>query len=45
VAAAASGAIAQVTSDIVPYALLAFACLATLVALRPGRSRPESARA
>jgi MFS family permease len=42
VAAAASGAIAQVTSDIVPYALLAFACLATLVALRPGRSRPDS---
>jgi MFS family permease len=39
VSAAASGAIAQATSDIVPYALLAGACLATLIALRPGRSR------
>ena len=38
VAAAGSGAIAQATSDIVPYALLAAACLATLIALRPGRS-------
>ncbi len=38
-AAAAGGAIAQVTSDFVPYALLAGACLATLIALRPGRSR------
>lgn len=34
-AAAASGAIAQATSDIVPYALLGGACLATLIALRP----------
>ncbi len=34
VAASASGAIAQATTDFVPYALLAFACLATLVALR-----------
>src|SRR5260221_6461489 len=40
VAAAASGAIAQATSDIVPYALLAGACLTTLIALRPSRSRP-----
>jgi len=39
VAAAGSGAIAQATSDVVPYSLLAGACLATLVALRPGRSR------
>ncbi len=39
VAAGASGAIAQVTSDIVPYALLGGACLATLVTLRPGRAR------
>ncbi len=39
VAAAASGAIAEATSDIVPYALLAGACLATLITLRPGRSR------
>jgi MFS family permease len=38
VAAAGSGAIAQATSDIVPYSLLAGACLATLIALRPGRS-------
>jgi MFS family permease len=37
-AAAASGAVAQATSDLVPYALLAGACLATLVALRPGAS-------
>jgi MFS family permease len=34
VAAAGSGAIAQATSDFVPYALLAIACLATLVTLR-----------
>src|SRR5580700_4583909 len=38
VAAAGSGAIAQATSDIVPYSLLAGACLATLIVLRPGRS-------
>ena len=40
VAASASGAIAQATSDIVPYALLAGACLVTLITLRPRRSRP-----
>lgn len=39
VAAAASGAIAQATSDVVPYAMLAGACLATLAALRPGGNR------
>jgi MFS family permease len=38
VAAAAGGAIAQATSDIVPYALLAGACLTTLVAVRPRRT-------
>ena len=38
-AASAGGAIAQATADIVPYALLAAACLATLIMLRPGRSR------
>jgi MFS family permease len=38
-AAAAGGAIAQATADIVPYALLASACLGTLIILRPGRSR------
>jgi MFS family permease len=35
VAAAAGGAIAQATSDFVPYALLAGACLGTLVATQP----------
>lgn len=39
VAAAGSGALAQATSDIVPYAALAGACLATLVLLRPGSAR------
>jgi MFS family permease len=34
VAAAASGALAQATSDLVPFALLAVACLATLAAVR-----------
>jgi MFS family permease len=43
VAAGAGGAIAQATSDIVPYALLAGACLATLIVLRPGRA-PAVAR-
>ena len=38
VAAAGTGVIAQATSDIVPYALLAGACLAALIMLRPGRS-------
>ncbi len=38
-AASAGGAIAQATADIVPYALLAAACLATLITLWPGRSR------
>lgn len=44
VAAAASGAIAQATNDFVPYALLAFACLATLLTLRgrPGRDPKEA---
>jgi len=40
VAAAGSGALAQATSDIVPYSLLAAACLASLIFLwRGGRSR------
>jgi hypothetical protein len=34
VGAAASGALAQATSDLVPFALLAAACLGTLVLLR-----------
>jgi MFS family permease len=33
-AASASGALAQATSDLVPYLLLAFACLGTLVVIR-----------
>ena len=36
IAAAGSGALAQATSDVVPYALLAGTCLATLAVLRPG---------
>jgi len=40
-AAAGSGAIAQATGDFVPYALLAFACLATLVALRGRGARQD----
>jgi len=40
VAAAGSGALAQATSDIVPYSLLAAACLASLIFLwRAGRSQ------
>jgi len=39
IAAAAGGAIAQATTDLVPYALLAAACLASLLALGPGRRR------
>jgi MFS family permease len=37
VAAAAGGAIAQATSDLVPYVLLALACLATLAGFRGRR--------
>jgi MFS family permease len=39
VAAAASGAIAQATSDLVPYELLAVICAGTLIAVRPGGRR------
>jgi MFS family permease len=41
VAASASGAIAQATSDLVPYTLLAIACLGTLGALRGFPGRPN----
>jgi MFS family permease len=41
VAASASGALAQATSDLVPYALLAVACAGTVAALRG--SRPAGA--
>jgi MFS family permease len=45
VAAAASGAIAEATSDLVPYLLLAAICLATLIAIRPaGRRLASGAR-
>jgi MFS family permease len=37
VAASGSGALAQATSDLVPYSLLAAACLATLAFVRLGR--------
>jgi MFS family permease len=39
VAAAASGALAQATSDVVPYSLLAAACLGTLITLQAGARR------
>lgn len=39
IAASGSGALAQATSDLVPYSLLAAACLATLVLLRIGRAQ------
>ncbi len=44
VAASGSGALAQATSDLVPYALLAAACLVTLGFTRIGR-RPEDSAA
>jgi MFS family permease len=41
VGAAASGALAQLTSDLLPYSLLAVTCLATLAVLSPRRvARP-----
>jgi MFS family permease len=39
VAASASGALAQATSDLAPYALLTAACLATLLTLRGGSGK------
>jgi len=44
VAAAGSGALAQATSDLVPYSLLAIACLATLSVVRLRRRQPERSR-
>jgi MFS family permease len=44
IAAAGSGALAQATSDLVPYTVLAVACLGTLLTLgrvRRTRARPE----
>src|SRR5215470_2854659 len=47
IAAAASGAIAQATSDLVPYAVLAAVCAGSLIALRlmniPGMRTPAGA--
>jgi MFS family permease len=45
IAAAAGGAIAQATSDVVPYSLLAVACLGTVAVIRKARlpvSRPRA---
>ena len=39
IAAAGSGALAQVTSDLVPYFLLAATCLVTVGTLQPGKPR------
>lgn len=39
-AAVGSGVVAQATSDLVPYSLLAAVCLATLILLRPGQGPP-----
>jgi MFS family permease len=45
IAAAAGGALAQATSDLVPYSLLAGACLATLAVMRLRvRAVPEPGR-
>jgi len=41
VAASGSGAVAQATSDLVPYSLLATACLATLCLTWIGRGQRE----
>jgi len=41
-AASASGALAQATSDLVPYLLLAAACLGTLVVLLRSRDGGET---
>jgi hypothetical protein len=46
VAASGSGALAQATSDLVPYTLLTAACLGTLLTLgrvRRARARPATA--
>lgn len=44
IAAGASGALAQATSDLVPYSLLAAACLGTLIVVRPGPARRLAVR-
>jgi MFS family permease len=42
VAAVGSGALAQLTSDLLPYLILVAACLATLAAVRIGTARRET---
>jgi hypothetical protein len=43
IAASAGGAIAQATVDLVPYSLLAGACLATFIAIRRrGRQKQQA---
>ena len=44
IAAAGSGVLADATSDLVPYSLLATACLATLVAIRLRQRQPAQSR-
>jgi MFS family permease len=44
IAAAGSGALAYATSDLVPYSLLAAACLATLAVLRLRQRQPVQSR-
>jgi len=44
VAAAGSGVLAQATSDLVPYSLLAVACLVTLSVIRLRQRQTEQAR-
>jgi MFS family permease len=44
IAAAGSGTLAQATSDLVPYALLAAACLATLILIRIRRTEDRDIR-
>jgi MFS family permease len=44
IAAAGSGTLAQATSDLVPYALLAAACLATLALVRIKKNEPRGVR-
>jgi MFS family permease len=44
IASGASGALAQATSDLVPYALLAATCLGTLIVVRPGPARRLAVR-
>jgi MFS family permease len=44
IAAAASGAIAEATSDVVPYLLVALTCLVTLAVIRRGRRKADGSQ-